>query len=231
MNKGIQRFKCKECGRTFNLIHKTAIHGLHKKKLVPKYLEALHKGMSVRKAAAYTGIAVSTAFFWRHKFLSAPSKEQQESIQHKIAATKIIKTPFSNKGAKKSPLIKKQDTVSLLIKDNNKLTIKILPQKKTVLEITKTISKLFPQTPHLTFSPQSLLTRSSRHIKIMPIFEKSIKKHFIDLAEKTEKDLFDWMQKFRGVATKYLQNYWYWYIEQLSYFNNELEFKLACSRS
>lgn len=97
-DRGIQRYYCKKCCKTFKETTKTPIHGLHKKNKVAIYLEALKNGMSVRKAAVVTGISKNTSFAWRHKLLSSlPAQTIVRNSGH-VAAIKIIETPYSNKG-------------------------------------------------------------------------------------------------------------------------------------
>jgi hypothetical protein len=64
----LQRFKCRACQRTFNALSKTPLARLRNK---AKCLQqkALGRGLIVRLASAELGVAPSTAFRWRHRFL------------------------------------------------------------------------------------------------------------------------------------------------------------------
>jgi transposase-like protein len=44
MDKGSQRFKCKECGRTFTEFTGTWLDGLHKKSQVVEYIQLMIEG-------------------------------------------------------------------------------------------------------------------------------------------------------------------------------------------
>ena len=74
--RGIKRYKCKECSKTFNAKTKTAFH--HTKKPLEtwnKYLDLMFTNqMPLRKIAKATGLNLRTAFFWRHKILNALTK-------------------------------------------------------------------------------------------------------------------------------------------------------------
>ena len=76
MDKGCQRFKCKECGRTFTEFTGTWLDGLHKKDHVTKYLELMLDGKSLDKMSSVLGINKKTAFDWRHKILSSLGQDR-----------------------------------------------------------------------------------------------------------------------------------------------------------
>jgi len=63
---GLQRYRCKECKKTFNALTGSALSRLRHKELWLSYSQCLHEGMSVRKSAASCGISKSTSF--RHIF-------------------------------------------------------------------------------------------------------------------------------------------------------------------
>jgi transposase-like protein len=66
---GLQRFKCRACHRTFNVLSKTPLARLRKKAKWLQQEDALGRGLIVRLASAELGVAPSTAFRWRHRFL------------------------------------------------------------------------------------------------------------------------------------------------------------------
>jgi transposase-like protein len=68
---GLRRLHCGGCGRTFNALTGTSLAGLHHMPRWLAFAQSLSKHETVREAAARCGIAVSTAFRWRHRFLRA----------------------------------------------------------------------------------------------------------------------------------------------------------------
>lgn len=78
---GLQRFKCRGCGITFNGLTGTPLAGLRHRGKWLEQARVLEAGLSVRKAAARLGVHRTTAFRWRHRFLSAPSQimDRQQS--------------------------------------------------------------------------------------------------------------------------------------------------------
>ena len=65
----LQRFRCRKCRRTFNDLTGTPLARLRLRGKWPDYLQAAHQALSVRAAAALTGVHPNTAFRWRHRFL------------------------------------------------------------------------------------------------------------------------------------------------------------------
>ena len=66
---GTQRFKCKDCGRTFTEYTGTWQQKLHKKWLVKAYMRLMSEQKSLDKISAALHINKKTAFDWRHKIL------------------------------------------------------------------------------------------------------------------------------------------------------------------
>ena len=69
MARGLRRYQCKACKKTFNAATGTAIQGLHNKGRCLTFGECLTDGLTVRESAERCNFAVSTAFRWRHRFL------------------------------------------------------------------------------------------------------------------------------------------------------------------
>ena len=69
--RGLRRFRCKECGKTFGALTGTALSGLHRKERWLAFGVSLAEGETIKASAARCGIAPSTAHRWRHRFLAA----------------------------------------------------------------------------------------------------------------------------------------------------------------
>ncbi|MCT4615405.1 MAG: hypothetical protein N4A49_11080 [Marinifilaceae bacterium] len=66
----LQRYKCKNCRKTFNSLTKTPLARLRRKGHWLDYCNCLKYGYTVRGAAAECGINKNTSFRWRHRFLT-----------------------------------------------------------------------------------------------------------------------------------------------------------------
>ncbi len=69
-SRGMQRYLCRSCNRTFGAVTGTPLSGLHRKDLWLTFSECLANGDTVAVSAKRCGIAGSTAFRWRHRFLA-----------------------------------------------------------------------------------------------------------------------------------------------------------------
>lgn len=68
----VQRYLCLDCKKTFNITTNTIVSSTKKDLSVwNQYIDCMMEGYSIRKAAEKCGINKSTAFEWRHKILDA----------------------------------------------------------------------------------------------------------------------------------------------------------------
>lgn len=72
----LQRFRCVDCGRTFNSLTDTPLSRLRKKDRWLSYCKALLRTDTVRGAANKVGVHKNTAFRWRHRFLTVPKTDR-----------------------------------------------------------------------------------------------------------------------------------------------------------
>ena len=77
----MQRYRCKARQRTFNTLTGTPLARLRHKDKWLAYEQALITGMSIRAAAAHCAIAKNTSFKWRYRFLQRPAKQQARQVQ------------------------------------------------------------------------------------------------------------------------------------------------------
>ena len=75
---GLRRFRCKPCGKSFNALTGTPLARLRKKERWLDFSRSLSEGDTVAASAERCGVAVSTAFRWRHRFLT--SKEGNPTL-------------------------------------------------------------------------------------------------------------------------------------------------------
>ena len=216
----LQRFKCKDCKRTFNALTGTPLAKLRRKGHWFDYAQCLIEGKSIRKSAKYCGVAKTTSFRWRHRFLKATNKQMLDKLEGVIEINEIIQKK-SYKGAKDIPLeiLRKKEFVFVLFaRDRYGNTINSILNKLNITSLSDfLINKL---------SKDNLLcTDKKKHFFEFAKREK-FQHGFVDLnkGEKIKKDvvhinnvvyyhteLLIWMKRFRGVATKYLENYLSWY--------------------
>ncbi len=69
--RGLRRYQCKGCGRTFNAATGTPLSGLHRREGWPAFGNCLSEGMTVRASAGHCRLAAGTSFRRRHRFPAA----------------------------------------------------------------------------------------------------------------------------------------------------------------
>ena len=69
--RGLRRYRCKACGKTFGALTGTALSGLHHKERWLGFGASLAEGETIKASAERCGIAPSTTHRWRHRFLEA----------------------------------------------------------------------------------------------------------------------------------------------------------------
>ena len=77
--RGVQRFICKDCKKTFSYTTNTVLYKSSKSIDVwEKYCECFLHKFPLRKCAEICGINLHTAFDWRHKIIDALQNMQSE---------------------------------------------------------------------------------------------------------------------------------------------------------
>ena len=83
---GLPRYRCKACGRTFNAATGTGMARLRKKDRWLDQAQAMIEGVSLAKAAERCSVHPTTAYRWRHRFLSAPALDKPHTLQGIVEA-------------------------------------------------------------------------------------------------------------------------------------------------
>ena len=69
----MQRYRCKNCMKTFNAVTKTPLARLQYKEKWLDYSQCMISGKVLRESASDCDINLKTAFRWRHRFLQLPA--------------------------------------------------------------------------------------------------------------------------------------------------------------
>ncbi len=97
--RGLRRFRCKDCGKTFGALTGTALSGLHHKERWLAFGASLAEGETIKESAGRCGIAPSTAHRWRHRFLAAV-RQAPDRLAGIVEADETF-VPESRKGERK----------------------------------------------------------------------------------------------------------------------------------
>lgn len=244
---GLQRYKCKSCSKTFNPLTKTPLARLRKKELWDKFALSLVEGESVRAAADKIGVHKNTSFRWRHRFLQNLKNISPESLTGIIELLEIY-FPYSEKGAKPAKNPKPNASTSssdsakpekpvcvLLARDRHANTCEAKILELAAKELSTSIKDKIPKdvllcsekkTAYLEFTK----TNGFRHGKLA--HGEEVVKDIVHLqnVRSYHHKLKEWMSRFRGVATKYLEAYLGWF-RNLEEFNMHLPGEVLLRRA
>jgi transposase-like protein len=250
-NKGVQRFRCKGCGKNFSENTGTSIAHLKKAHLWNTYIKYMFEGNSIAKCAKLTGISIQTSFDWRHKVLSSLQSLSPEKFEG-ISESDDIFFNYSEKGSRslsRKPRKRGNHGIKQGISDDKVAVILTCDRKShkdfkvakrgriRKQDIEKVLSgKLDKESVLCTDSHRSYTAfakaQGIEHQKIHARKKQYVKDkiYHVQNANQSARALKDWMAGFNGVATKYLQNYlgWFMVLEQIKGKTNKVkEFALA----
>ncbi len=77
----LPRYRCKNCGRTFNALTKTPLARLRKKDQWLEQAGAIIGGATITQAAKRCNVHYTTAFRWRRRFLASLSLEERNTLK------------------------------------------------------------------------------------------------------------------------------------------------------
>jgi len=232
-NKGVQRYRCNQCGKNFSENTGTSLMHLKKPHLWNLYVRHMFEGHSISKCAKLTGISVQTSFDWRHKILGSLQSLSPEKFEG-IAESDDIFFNYSEKGCRdleRKPRKRGNDGISQGISDDKVAVILTCDRKQhkdlqvakrgriRKSDIQRVLSgKIDKKAVLCTDSHRSYtaFTKAEgiKHEKINARKKQYVKDkiYHVQNVNQTARSLKDWMNKFNGVATKYLQNYLSWYM-------------------
>ena len=222
---------CVDCHKTFANTNNTILFKTQKElEIWKKYIHCMVEKYSLRKTAEICGIALSTAFYWRHKILDALQKMQNEVKLDDIVEADETFMPISYKGHHKDfnfpRLAKKRGTantkrglskelvcIPCVVNLNGKSVAKIANLGKPNVKALNSVinGKVEKESVFVTDSLRSYLKLSNEmslnHIRI-PRNKHSNGSFNIQVVNNYHSRLKSMLvYNFKGVSTKYLNNY------------------------
>ena len=227
---GLQRYKCRCCGRTFNALTGTPLARLRQKAKWLAQAEVLREGLTITQAAKRLKLARSTAFRWRHRFMMAPKIIQASSL---VGIAEADETYFlhSRKGqrhlerkprrrggsAAKRGLSKEQVPV-LVARDRSGATANIILTADRKTDLVTAFRSLLPSDTILCTDGSSMLAAVAKEIGVThrPINLSAGQRviagvYHIQNVNAHDSRLKNWIRRFHGIATKYLDSYLGWF--------------------
>ena len=214
----MQRYKCKNCNKTFNSLTKTPLAKLRRKGHWLQYSNCIKSGLTIREAAKECGIHRNTSFRWRHRFLNNSKMIKAKKVGGIIETRELI-LKESFKGKKKNLPNKNKPRKNIFVvysidRNNNifDFTNKGFSAKVLSAEFNQIIidNSLIYTSDNEIFE-QYFKENKLKHIKVKNNINKL---SHTDKVDNYREKFIKWINNhFRGVATKYLENYVSWHRE------------------
>jgi len=229
--RGLQRYKCRDCRKTFNALTGTPLARLRMKGKWLGQTAVLRDGVTITKAAETLGVARSTAFRWRHRFLALPKTIQAKSL---VGIAETDETYFlqSFKGLRKGLTrparkrggcaakrgISKEQVPVLVSRDRAGNTADAILPADDKASVVAALGPLLPKDIILCSDGSSTLAAAAKALGVAhrPInLSAGIRVvagvYHVQNVNAYDSRLKDWIRRFRGVATCYLDSYLGWF--------------------
>lgn len=235
---GRQRYRCGACQRTFSDLTGTPAAYAKKLALWPAYSRCMAQGWSVRRSAARVKIHPSTAFRWRHALLDRLRVVDAERLSGGWVELNHLRMPYSEKGQRAVDRPRRRgrerpDTAPFLGRLDVNVVIACDRLGRVVAALAGISPVRRPTRMELEYAlagrvggPVIVSARDGR-FGAAALFARRRGGTFydarpggrgragrlahVDTAFAYGLRLETWMERFRGVATKYLANYLAWH--------------------
>jgi transposase-like protein len=253
-----QRYLCKDCGKTFNDMTNTPFSGSRYPEKWVKYIELMIEGYTLPKIAERLKIHISTAFYWRHKILNALGSLGFNQLQGIVESDETFfresmkgrEVPH-RKAKKRGEKDRKRGISNLKIavvvaqdRNGNAIARKAGTGRVRATEIDNVIGEyIHPSallcTDTATNYKKFAKMKGLQHESVNERQKQRVKKGIFHIqhVNNFHNRLKKWMERFQGVATKFLDNYLYWFrwleLGKNLAFDNRVEQMLisACQKS
>jgi transposase-like protein len=227
---GKPRYRCTNCRKTFNPLTGTPLSGLHHRDRWHDQAQALITGETVVKAAARCKVAYTTAFRWRHRFLSALNLDKPQHLSGIVEADEtFILESFKGKrsglprasrkrGGKASKRGLSAEQIPIMVaRDRSGATLDAVLPRLDTASIKTALGNIISRPAELCCDGGTAITAFARRARlkfhVLPapgIPKPEAPELHINNVNAYHGRLKEWMRRFHGVATNNLPNYLSW---------------------
>lgn len=226
---GLQRYKCRGCGKTFNALSGTPMARLRHKDKWLNQAQVLSQGLSIHAAAQALDVAPSTAFRWRHRFLAQAQRVKAGSLMGIAEAdeTFILRSSKGQRptgrrsrrrGGKSSTRGTSDDHVPVLVvRDRSGASTDFILERSDKAQLITVLQPVLARDVVLCTDGSSALAAAARHIGVehralnMTAGQRVQGPWHIQNVNAYHGRLKEWMRRFHGVATSHLASYLGWF--------------------
>ena len=235
LDRGLQRYRCRACGRTFNALSGTPLARLRHREKWLDYAKELLDSRSVRAAAKMVGVHRNTSFRWRHRFLGGVKRDQPERLAGIAEADELFLLE-SQKGSRKlerparkrggvahSRGITHEHDCILVARDRGGQTCSFVTGRAAVTA-RQLHRHLLPvldpdvllvtdgHRAYRTFARQARIAHAFVNLRLGERVRGAIHVQNVNAYHQRFRS---WLSRFHGVASRYLPNYlgWRWALD------------------
>ena len=231
--RGLRRYQCKECRKTFNAATGTPLSGLHHKDKWLSFGACLADGLTVRASAERCGLAVNTALRWRHRFPAAKDlkarkltgivEADETYVLESRKGARNLERKARRRGGKASKRgLSDEQVPVLVVADRSGATVSaVLPavNADTLREVIAPVvdEDIVLVTDGHRADPRCAAAIGAHHEALNLSRSERVRGAFhIQIAadpavNNRHSRLKDFLRRYRGVATRYLDNYLRWF--------------------
>jgi len=228
--RGLPRYRCPQCRKTFNPFTGTPVAGLHNKERWLDQARALIEGESLAKAAERCRIDPSTAFRWRHRFLAALNHDKAKRLSGIVEAdeTFILESfkgrrgglarPARRRGGKGAKRGLSAEQIPVVVaRDRSGATFDAVLPRLDAASLEEALGERIPPSTDFCCDGGAAITAFAKRAKLKihalpaPGNPKPEDPGFhINNVNAYHGRLKEWMRRFHGVATENLPTYLSW---------------------
>ena len=232
---GLQRYKCRGCGVTFNALTGTSLARLRHRDKWTGQAGAMADGLSVRKTAARLGVHRTTAFRWRHRWLNVARETKAHQMagvveadetyhlksykgQKALLAASTARKPRRRGGVGATRGTSDDHTpILVLVNRHGEETDHVLAGRVNAENVKRAMPGTMAEDAVLCTDGSSTMRRAARDL--------GIEHHAVNMRAGTHargpwhiqnvnayhSRFKGWLRRFNGISSRYLTNYLGWF--------------------
>lgn len=228
---GRQRYRCRDCGRTFSTFTGTALHHLKRAELWRRFLGCIDGRLTVRSSAEVLDIDKDTALRWRHRLLDQWRREPKPRLKHRLVIGDFC-LPHSDKGGRylQRPPRRRGEPWGFPSFQTGPVTVLVALERRT--HASGSTAMIIESVGVRRFIPEdydSRITHRVREIteivgcggpccalagfagRLGASYRSERRSFFPREVFLIRREVRSWLRPFRGVATRRLDNYLEWF--------------------
>lgn len=230
--KGRQRYKCKYCEKTFNDFIQTPFYRTKHLEKWLLFIECMFEGRPLRATANIVGLTLVTVFYWQHKILNALKQDEIDDFEGIVeidetyflysekGKKQVTRKPRKRGGKSKYRGISKDQVCVVVARDRTKNTIaKVGCMGRIKKQMLDEVIGDYISQENIICTDKWRAYRTFCEEKGVKLYQlkpgdtgrviKGI--YHIQNVNSFHSQLKKFINKFKGISSKYLDNYLSWY--------------------